>query len=1286
MFSFGLVCLYAVLGRVICGLDEDFAKHEAQGALPAMIRLQRQVSLFGDREGLNGLMTHVGDEGLNCQMLSLLWEDRNEEYHSYEPLSEWPDLHDQSFMDLMKGLLNLDPARRLTARQALHYPWFLDRDSTSYSFAAGEGSDKNAEIGLRKLWKSVEGSMMSLFERIGPTNTGGSGQQQAVSSSGVGMGLFTPAATQATSQPASIFAQPAPPASSGGGLFQNLAAPPASSGGSNLFGGSTATSQPASTSNLFGAKPASTGATLFGNTGAPANNTSPFSNTTTTNAPQNSFSGTTAEGTIQGQSSNNASVFGSNILPSQEQASSVQQLQQTSGPPAQPSYFQALLDRGNKRAGDENLGLPQLQYGLQDIARKVRNVGQGGPSSGRDSRSPYVLAASGVNVGQSLRAIDDLMETTSTARPAREVPDYSQLSGVKDFLGDYHMRNFQQMIDTRLEAAQQDFDKMVDDALHMQPIDWQRYRHRVDVHFGLRQPDENFDESQNGPVPDSGSFGRSARRSKFAGSSFGLASASRSVIGTPGPNGMRKSTFNDVAEKLPADGLRPAPEDRTQRVKQDKYLGKVKDLNVARIQEKVYPVLTRFAEVEDEPSNEDTSMLVNAYKALVSITGEDATKDSLADPAVPKERQFARDYLDDNVRSKGSIATRERILNGSRDFLERLFYSQLKATVAKNPREANIGGVPTSVAEVKGYVRVRAARKELGAEVEKLQEINGDYGWAVMFYLLRSGLYQQAVQYLEENAAAFKQIDRKFNSYLRAFVRSPEHRFQPAMQTAISNEYWQRFLLSPENSLDPYQMVCYKVIGRCDLGRRNLDTINSDMMDWIWLQFVLAREYQRSEELANEAFGLDDLRVSIKDIGDKYFGPGSEIANAPSTLFFMQILAGMSEKAVADLYPHNYVSATHFAIALDFYGLLRVSSDPTNDDLLSLTTRQQSQIAFGNMIGLYTRDFRTADATGAVDYLALICLNADLTGEIGKSQKELCYQALVEVILETREYAQLLGDIRSDGQRIMGAVEQRLKLIKLDQGRDFLKQITLVAARTAEEQSRTTDSALLFHLAEDYDKVIEVVNEAVSVYLTTEMGEQPARLTPLKPRTQQSQIQQRQQDPRLSSLSLTAIDDPLELALSMRGLYMSNDMYVTRIKAENLEITSRLATLASARKMLEQGKWAECIDQITSASLLPTAASGDLTSIRSHAQAFNALPPVLARTIGHVMLWCVVACSNNVEKLRLAEFETGFQKQAIERCAQMARDVAVFAGLIRYRLPGRVWEMLARAGQDLGGF
>jgi serine/threonine protein kinase len=116
-------CVYAVLGRVVLGHDDDFQLHEANGALPQLIRLQRQVSYFGDKEGMSGLMKHVGDEEINCRLLDMLWEERNADYIPYVPFAEWADV-DSSFKDLVLGLTSLDPLKRATARQALEHPWF----------------------------------------------------------------------------------------------------------------------------------------------------------------------------------------------------------------------------------------------------------------------------------------------------------------------------------------------------------------------------------------------------------------------------------------------------------------------------------------------------------------------------------------------------------------------------------------------------------------------------------------------------------------------------------------------------------------------------------------------------------------------------------------------------------------------------------------------------------------------------------------------------------------------------------------------------------------------------------------------------------------------------------------------------------------------------------------------------------------------------------------------------------------------------------------------------------
>lgn len=238
------------------------------------------------------------------------------------------------------------------------------------------------------------------------------------------------------------------------------------------------------------------------------------------------------------------------------------------------------------------------------------------------------------------------------------------------------------------------------------------------------------------------------------------------------------------------------------------------------------------------------------------------------------------------------------------------------------------------------------------------------------------------------------------------------------------------------------------------------------------------------------------------------------------------------------------------------------------------------QIGFGRMLGYYTRDFRLGNVEGAVDYLALICLNADLPGALGKSQASLCHEALRELVLETREFAQLLGDVRPDGTRLKGTIEQRLKIIGLVNQEDFLQTVTIQAARVADDNGRINDAVLLYHLAEDYDNVIIIINRALSEAVAVEVGQEEMRLQPLKPRTSAAAGQHQQQySPTAgSSLSLTAVGDPIMLAKNMIALYNSDAFYYRKILPVNREASGILLRLSGVKSKVLAGQWAEALD------------------------------------------------------------------------------------------------------------
>ena len=521
------------------------------------------------------------------------------------------------------------------------------------------------------------------------------------------------------------------------------------------------------------------------------------------------------------------------------------------------------------------------------------------------------------------------------------------------------------------------------------------------------------------------------------------------------------------------------------------------------------------------------------------------------------------------------------------------FLHDLRDVVARNPKEASIGGVPTTINQVRAYIRIRAARKDLSADGSELRTMNDDYPWPLIFFLLRSGLVKEAADYVVANGTAFRTIDRNFLNYITMYARHPDRRLDRKVQDHINREFSAQTRVAPDNIYDPYQLACYKILGRCELAKRSIDGISQGVEDWIWLQFSLAREANRVEESAGEVFGLEEVRGTIREIGQRHFSKGAENIGGYGTYFYLQMLGGMFEQAVSYLYSYSYVAAVHFAIALNYYGLLRVSDFsvnqielckiscshlylPAKSTPVTLNTKDLPHISFGHMVGFYTRDFRAGNAEAAVDYLTLICLNAGLPGAMGKSQASLCHEALRELVLESREFTQLLGDVRTDGTRLKGAIEKRLQLISLADQEQLLRVVTIQAASVADDSGRVNDAVLLYHLAEDYDNVISIVNRALSQAIAVDIGQEQIRLQSSKPRVSARKDQIQQSD--VSTVSLTSVNDPVLLARNMIRLYGSNAMYTQKIREDNRDTCVTLIGMAEAKGRTAAGHWSEAID------------------------------------------------------------------------------------------------------------
>lgn len=879
------------------------------------------------------------------------------------------------------------------------------------------------------------------------------------------------------------------------------------------------------------------------------------------------------------------SLWGASLQPAQPQNS---QLQQPAG-----AYFDSLFAKTQKESGNKtNMeDLPSLELGLGDLRHRLRKLQSKQNEKPLDGKAHYLLAASGVDPGAAAKDLGMLDVQGGRVERSHGYAGPSEMD-VETYLSNLQTKTTLDMISDGLERSLRDFDNFLEDNVAME---WDAQRKRIYQHFGIKPREDSAAAARESQ----GGFGRSRRKPHAAAAAAAASSRTgrnsvlgnsmlqRSVIGTPSRIGTHhQSDFSDVDRSSDAGSLksRGATEDRVLRERQARLADKVRTLNIARVTKRPYPILAELAEVEQKSHEPHAPHVVEAYRAMIEIVGEDAEAETTINSATARERQYAGMYLDENPNSSPSIEMRKRILQGSTAFLEKQFLREVESLIAKHPHEAKLGGLPDITSKIKAYIRLRSARKDLVPDNTELQQIQGEFVWAVVFYLLRSGHVNEAAQYVNDNSNHFRGIDRTFATYLNNYAASQDRRItNRKLLDRCTNEYIQRSRNAPENSIDPFRMASYKVIGRIELGNRNLDGLNTDINDWIWLQFNLAREGDKTLEMAGESYGLAELQSSIREIGTKHFpkSTSEDTTNGSFGMFFyLQILAGMFEDAIAYLYPFSYIDAVHFALALEYYGLLR-PSDPMSgsNDLRSYSVKNLPQINFGRMLGYYTRDFRAADVVSAVDYLTLICLNQDLGGEAGQRQSNLCHEALRELVLETREFSKLIGDIRPDGRAIRGVIEERGSLIGLTEETDFVNTVTLQAASFADESGRTTDAVLLYHLAGEYDTVVAIVSRALSEAISLEIGEDPMRLMPVKSRAGGggggADDQPHQGG---SSLSLASIDDPIELARTMMAMYERDAMFYRKIQDQNKVACRVLLEMSGIKKLVEEGQWALGLD------------------------------------------------------------------------------------------------------------
>jgi Nup93/Nic96 protein len=248
---------------------------------------------------------------------------------------------------------------------------------------------------------------------------------------------------------------------------------------------------------------------------------------------------------------------------------------------------------------------------------------------------------------------------------------------------------------------------------------------------------------------------------------------------------------------------------------------------------------------------------------------------------------------------------------------------------------------------------------------------------------MRCGDLSAAQEAVEEtgDAASSAQFRQIFAVYVKtsedgngAAVRLPDAQWTQAVQ--VCREQGRR-------SRDRFEHAVYQIIARIK-PPAGIPVVSSSIEDFAWLKLshVQCRPDTLPAALRQMEFTLADFQKVFDEYGPEHFDP---TGGAPMTYFRLLLLSQRFVDAIKHLGAAGaagyQVEAVHFAIALDYFGLL-----PDSVDMVRLLRQ-------------YAARFARTDPGDALEYLVLLR---------DPAERE---RAVKDLVLETREFQALLGDI-----------------------------------------------------------------------------------------------------------------------------------------------------------------------------------------------------------------------------------------------------------------------------------
>ncbi|KAI8051188.1 Nup93/Nic96-domain-containing protein [Syncephalis plumigaleata] len=688
-----------------------------------------------------------------------------------------------------------------------------------------------------------------------------------------------------------------------------------------------------------------------------------------------------------------------------------------------------------------------------------------------------------------------------------------------------------------------------------------------------------------------------------------------------------------------------------------RYLRVIKDMNQSRLAKETFAVVNAMeTAVVGLGTQQQWQQITEAWRVLASVIGEKDAQNGQFKRGPLLQGQYLRAYND--TQGPGRAELYRKFIQGAQDHLEVQFYEYMMKQIQNQPQRAQLGGVPSAISTVRGFINLTLwSNNELVNP--NIELMKGDAIWAIVYLLFRSGKFADVRDYVTTYRSSFDAIEPTFQDYLFAYLDNGRQ-LPKVQQDRLHAEFNQRLRHARETT-DPYKFALYKIMGRCELRKKTIQEVVHTIEDYIWLQFMLLSNEQDAQGLSSERYTLVELQEALVKFGPEHFNQ-----RGSNPLHYLQVLllTGQFERAISYLYELEdyYCEAVHFAIAMAYYGVIRVADHKATYERPVLSIQKDAKgnkvpcLDYSKLIYQYSHCFRDS-ASDAFQYLCLMCFFGENT-PTGQFYMRTCHKWLTELILESKDYETLLGVPQNDGTIAAGCMQQAISLLNFSTVKELTQTVTTRAAETCEHNGQFLDAVKLYNIAEDYDRVYHILIQQLGHRL----------------------IEQRQRARR--GLDEPPADDLVSQAQNIRTHYERFSHIITRVSEEHRITLGILIQLYDFFMMCNKERYEDALQLMEQLNLVPLQA--DTPNVIYYCERLKYADDAIARNLPELLLATMDAVYQVYKQLRDSPYtDHSRQKKMMEQRGK-ARSLMVFAGMMQIRTSSDIYAQLNKLDVLMG--